>query len=270
MSRGVHSPRATPLSGPTSVRVVLAQQEPVPRRIDENVHRVLSILEEHHDADLVIFPELFLTGYTTVDTWELQLSPESQPVTVLRNACSQHRTALIVGFIEQAGSRPYNSMLMIENTGAIAGIYRKTHLFDGEGQVFTPGENLRCVRLGPLIVAPLICFDIELAEPARKLAMDGADVIVSIAANMDPYYGDHELAGRARALDNRLPHIYVNRPGSEGPFDFVGGSRIIGPDGTVLTQAGSKDEILTGSVTIGATVANALDYLEHRRPELYW
>ena len=269
MSRGVHSSAGTACTDPTSVRVVLAQQEPVPRRIDENVHRVLSILEEHHDADLVVFPELFLTGYTTVDLWELQLAPESQPVTVLRNACNHHRTALIVGFIEQAGPGPYNSMLMIDDTGAIAGIYRKTHLFDGEAEAFTPGGNLRCVKLGEVTVAPLICFDIELAEPARKLAIDGADVIVSIAANMDPYYGDHELAGRARALDNRLPHLYVNRPGSEGPFDFVGGSRIIGPDGTVLGQAGPREETLTGSVIIGGPVAHAVDYLEHLRPELY-
>ncbi|MCD4849995.1 hypothetical protein LN996_04145 [Arthrobacter sp. AK01] len=248
---------------------MLAQLEPVPRRIDENVHRVLSVLEEHHEADLVVFPELFLTGYTSVDVWELQLSVDSQPIQVLQAACRGHQTALVVGFIEQAGLRPYNSMLMIDKDGTVAGVYRKTHLFGGEAEVFTPGDKLECVNLGAITVAPLTCFDIELPEPARKLAKEGADLIISIAANMDPYYDDHELAGRARALDNRIPHIYVNRTGSEGPFDFVGGSRVVAPNGAVLSQAGRSETILCVDLSYGSRVESDIDYLLHLKPELY-
>ncbi|SEJ21353.1 Carbon-nitrogen hydrolase [Arthrobacter sp. yr096] len=269
MKRGVHSLPEEHRHRPTSLLAVLAQLEPVPRRIDENVHRVLSILEEHHEADLIVFPELFLTGYTSVDVWELQLSVHSQPIEVLQAACRGHQTALIVGFIEQAGLRPYNSMLMIDKDGTIAGVYQKTHLFGGEAEVFTPGDNLECVKLGAITVAPLTCFDIELPEPARKLANQGADLIISIAANMDPYYDDHELAGRARALDNRIPHIYVNRPGSEGPFDFVGGSRVIAANGKVLSQAGRGESVLSAELTCGARVEADVDYLSHLRPELY-
>jgi predicted amidohydrolase len=269
MQRGVHSLPVEQHPRPTSLHVVLAQLEPVPRRIDENVHRVLSVLEEHHDADLVVFPELFLTGYTSVDVWELQLSVHSQPVHVLQAACRRHQTALVVGFIERAGLRPYNSMLMIDKDGTVAGVYQKTHLFGGEAEVFTQGDKLECVKLGAITVAPLICFDIELPEPARKLAKEGADLIISIAANMEPYYDDHELAGRARALDNRIPHIYVNRAGSEGPFEFVGGSRVIAANGTVLSQAGHGESVLRAEFSYGAGVEADVDYLDHLRPELY-
>jgi predicted amidohydrolase len=90
----------------------------------------------------------------------------------------------------------------------------------------------------------MICFDMEFPECARALALAGADLLVTASANMAPFYADHLLASRARALDNRLAHLYVNRVGAEAGLRFVGGSRAIASDGTVLADAGEDDERL--------------------------
>jgi len=90
-----------------------------------------------------------------------------------------------------------------------------------------------------------------------------------LAANMDPYWADHELATRARALENRVPHLYVNRVGSESGCDFVGGSRSIGPDGSVLAEAAAPTErLLVVPVAVGRDVDDRIDYLRHARGEL--
>jgi predicted amidohydrolase len=85
---------------------------------------------------------------------------------------------------------------------------------------------------------------------------------------MEPYGPDQALAVRARALDNRLPHVYVNRTGSEGRARFVGESLVAAPDGTPLLGLGSGAEAAVFDVELGTRPPAAVDYLRHARPDL--
>ena len=116
-------------------------------------------------------------------------------------------------------------------------------------------------------VAPLVCFDIEFPEPARAVAVAGAELLVTVSANMEPYEGEHELATRARALDNRLPHVYVNAVGELGGNRFVGGSRSVGAGCEVLAQAGAAEELLVAEVG-RAAAASDVDYLRRLPAEV--
>jgi predicted amidohydrolase len=107
----------------------------------------------------------------------------------------------------------------------------------------------------------LLCFDMEFPEPARALAAAGADLLVTAAANMEPYYADHELASRARALDNRLPHVYVNRVGAQAGLRFVGGSRLIAPDGSVQLQCPEGESLTTATLPPGDQGDEEVQYL---------
>ena len=148
-------------------------------------------------------------------------------------------TAVVIGFAErnEDGSCS-NSVACIDRDGTLAGVYRKTQLYAGERKVFRPGRELRIVRLAGVAVAPLICFDVEFPEPVRALALAGAELLVTASANMEPFAADHELATRARALENRLPHLYANAVGTIGRLSFVGLSRSVGPAGEVLARGG--------------------------------
>ncbi|MBL1119769.1 carbon-nitrogen hydrolase [Streptomyces sp. 110] len=251
------------------LRVVLAQLTPHPADVVANLARLETLVGEHPRAELMVFPELFLTGYNLDAVHELALDPQGDVVVQVRTLARHWRTAIIVGFAEIHGDKVANSLACIDSDGSMTGVYRKAHLFGRERDHFTAGDRLPVVELAGIRVGPMICFDIEFPEPARTLALDGAQLLVSVAANMEPYEPDHHLASRARALDNRLPHIYVNRTGWESPFVFTGHSRIVAADGSVRLQLGADECVASSCVTIDAGTSEPTDYLNQLRPDLY-
>jgi len=157
-----------------------------------------------------------------------------------------------------------NSVACIDRDGSLAAVYRKTQLFGAEQHLFRPGEELRIVRLAGIEVGPLICFDIEFPEPARQLAAAGAKLLVTASANMDPFVTDHEIATRARALENRLPHLYANAVGAVAGLRLVGHSRSVDAAGTVLAEAASDEEaLLVTPVGTAGAGDERVDYLRH-------
>ena len=253
------------------MRTLIAQLAPAPGDLAANASRVERALAEHPDAELAVFPELFLSGYELPDAAKLAVSQGDDVLDLLRDAAARHRTAIIVGLIERLGGGALaNSALCLDSDGSTAGIYRKTHLFgDAEQHAFQAGDELVVVRLAGRLVAPLICFDVEFPEPARLVARAGSELLVTIAANMHPYGPDHELATRARALDNRRPHVYVNQVGRHRGLAFAGLSAAIDADGRVVADAGADELLLEVDVPVGASdTPNEVDYLRHVRADL--
>lgn len=234
--------------------------------------RVLETIGQHPEADLILFPELFIGGYPSGDPGPRSIAGDGPELVAIGEACRANGTAAVVGFTEAMPSGPCsNSAACFDTDGTVAGTYRKTHLFGpGEQAAFAPGGSMLAVRLDGLVVGPQICFDVEFPEPSRKLALAGAELLVTIAANMEPYAADHRLAARARALDNRLPHLYVNRTGSEAGFDFVGESCVIAPDGSVTAELGRDEGILEARIPVPAPHQDTqTGYLGQIRPELH-
>lgn len=215
------------------MRALLAQLSPVDGAIEPNLDRLQAVLSQRPDVDLAVFPELYLCGYQPAHAHDLALSVEGEEIERVRNIAAELETAVIVGFAERReNGRVANAAACIDVDGTLAGVYRKTHLFGRrESSVFEEGQDLLLVTLAGRRIGPLICFDVEFPEPARALARAGAELIVTIAANMRPHGGEHALAARARALDNRCPHLYVNRVGCADGLEFVGGSVAIDGSG---------------------------------------
>ena len=110
-----------------------------------------------------------------------------------------------------------------------------------------------------------ICFDIEFPELAARARAGGADLLVTASANMEPFYAITRSPRQARALDNRLPHLYCNRCGVEAGLVFVGGSRAIRPDGTIAAQAGGGEELLSAEIGREEAGDDRIDYLAQLR-----
>lgn len=250
------------------MRALLAQLAPEPGAPEANARRAADALRQH-DVELAAFPELFLTGYDLATAAGTAIEADSAPIGTLRAVAAETRTALIAGFAERRGSAVANAAAVIDEHGELAAIYRKSHLFGEEGDVFTAGDELVIAELAGRRVGPLICFDVEFPEPSRALARAGAELLVTVAANMEPFFGDHLLASRARALDNRLPHLYVNRCGEEGGLRFVGGTRAVRADGTVAATAdGDGERLVCVAVDAAGSEDARLDYLEQLRDDL--
>lgn len=228
------------------------------------------VLDERGDeADLAVFPEMFLGGYRLAEAGRKALTADDPPLREISAAAARSGTAIVIGFPERLEGGIANSAACFDVDGSLAGVYRKTHLFGDEADVFVEGEELLMAPLAGRMMAPLICFDIEFPEPARALAQAGAEVLVTASANMEPFYADHEIATRARALDNRLPHLYANCCGEQGPTRFCGGSRAVAADGSVVAEAeGTAEQIIVTEVGGGGAVDCRVDYLTQARGEL--
>jgi (R)-amidase len=251
------------------VRAVLAQLAPTPGAPMANAARAATLVSVHRDASLVILPELFLSGYDLAAPARGAVDAAGPELARVREAAAEAATAVVVGFTERRGRALANAAACIDEAGRLVAVYRKAHLFGAEAEAFEPGDELVVAELAGRRVGPLICFDMEFPEPARALARAGADLLVTVAANMEPFFADHLVASQARALDNRLPHLYVNRCGDEGGLRFVGGTRALRPDGTIVAAVDDAEEAhLRAEVDAPGSDDERLDYLAQLRDDL--
>jgi predicted amidohydrolase len=248
------------------MRVLLGQLASIHGEPEQNADLVRRALSTHPEADLAVFPELFLSGYEAAVGEGLAISPSDDAVRTVAGAAAEHATPVLVGLPERLEDGSVaNAVGCATASGDWYTAYRKTYLFGPrERKAFVPGDHLALVQLADRTVAPLVCFDIEFPEPARALAMAGAELIVTVAANMDPYGPDHRLAAQARALDNRRPHVYVNRVGADGELRFVGGSMVIAGDGSIVEELGDQEEVALVDLDETPPI-DELDYLAQIR-----
>ena len=253
-----------------SMQVTLAQLAPRPRDVRANLDRACELIATGTQSDLLVLPELFLSGYELAEVEPLAVDLDGAEVAQLREAAGRAGTAVVVGAAERTAGGIANSALCIDAAGGLAGVYRKTHRFGSEGDVYRPGDDLVTVELGGRVLGLMICFDMEFPEVARTLAGRGADMLVTISANSPPFELDHSVFARARALENGLPHVYVNRVGEQDGLAFNGGSLALDPDARVLADAGSWEQrIVTADIGAPGRRDPRTHYLELLRGELY-
>src|SRR5215203_2563408 len=255
------------------MNMVLAQLRPAPRNTSRNLETVRKIVAENGDVDLVVFPELFLSGYTTSKPEELALDLEGSEMDAIARLARENSTAVILGAPERASVGVANSAICVDRYGNITGSYRKTHLFGSEREAYVAGNELLIVDLDGVRAGIMICFDVEFPEVARTLVKASANLLVTISANMDPFGRDHNVFATARALENGLAHVYVNQVGEGETFTFAGGSMVVSADGERLAASGDSEDVVEVSLDLSARSGErpeALrpDYLKEARGPL--
>ncbi len=201
-------------------------------------------------ADLVVFPELSLTGYSIKDSnWDLALRPEQSPL--LQPLIDESRDiSILAGCIEESGELGiYNSAFLFEDNRVVSA-HRKNYLptygmFE-EARYFSPGKSVRACdsKLGKLGV--LVCEDLWHLPLPYILAKEGAQAIIGLVASPTRLAGEETRLQIAevnreqhRALARFLSSyiVFCNRVGFEDGVNFWGGSEITGPDGNAVVQA---------------------------------
>src|SRR5215211_8672864 len=118
------------------MNVLLAQLRPALRNTSRNLETLRKIVAESGDVDLVVFPELFLSGYTTSKPEELALDLEGSEVGAIMRLARENSTAVIFGAPERASVGVANSAICVDQYGNIVGSYWKTYLFGSEQDAF--------------------------------------------------------------------------------------------------------------------------------------
>lgn len=246
-------------------RVALAQIDVTLGSIDENIERARDVIAEARAqrADLVVFPELSLTGFS-VDTSAdgVALAADDPRIPALASGAGQ--TAAVVGFVEQGAVHVHNSTAYVDD-GRVVHVQRKLYLptygpFE-EHKRFSPGRDLSTFDASAGRLAVLICND-AWQPPLPFLAVqDGAQALIVTAAS--GLTGDEQFDATVERDWDRLLHfharflecyvIFVNRAGAEPGLAFWGGSRVIDPWGATIAQApGHETALLTVELDLSA------------------
>jgi predicted amidohydrolase len=267
------------------MKIAAVQMDVVFADREANLVRIAERLRETAKAGarLTVFPECSLPGYCFDSLDEARPHAETLPgPTTLRLAeiCRELSTYAIVGLLEIAGERLFNAAALVGPAGVVAS-YRKVHLpYLGVDRFTTPGDRPFAVHAaGELRVGMSICYDAAFPEAARVLALEGADVI-ALPTNWPPGAEcTADFVINARAMENNVYYMAVNRVGSERGFRFIGQSKICDPRGHVLAEAQHENEtILYAEIdpafarqkhVVRVPGKHEIDRFADRRPEMY-
>ena len=258
-------------------RLAVAQIAPVLGDVDKNlaIHEKMAQEAMAQSANLLVFPELSLTGYFLKDQVTSVALTEQAPALETLRRLSQ-RVAMVVGFVEEAaGHRFHNAAVYLEG-GEIRHIHRKVYLptygiFD-EQRYLAAGGHIRAFDTALGRMAILICEDLWHPAAAGIAAWDGAQIILCPSASpgrglgqAEPFQNTGTWERVIRAYGDLFTCfvVYANRVGYEDGACFWGGSEVVGPTGQSLAKAPYLEEaLLVTEVEAGALrrarVANPL------------
>jgi len=265
------------------VNAAYLQFAPEYLEVDQNLATVESLLRSV-EADLIVLPELFTSGYFFRSKADLETVAEPIPhgrsVIALQSWADSLDATLVAGLAEREGENLYNSAVVVRPDGRIS-VYRKIHLFYEETTLFEPG-NLgfqvfeetssegTSYRLGVMV-----CFDWYFPEATRTLALRGADVIAHPSNLVLPHCPD---SMPVRARENHVFTITANRHGQEEKagesLRFIGMSEVCDPSGTILTRAGESTDVVEvvefdPHEARNRHINDYNDVIGDRRPETY-
>ena len=255
------------------LQIAVLQTAGVPGDVEKNLAelRATARAAVADGADLLITPELFLTGYN-IGPLVHELG-RTDLTAAAAEVAREERIALIVGLPLFEDGHHYNVAVFIDETGEVKNTYRKTHLFgELDHTYFTAGNDLvSMVEFRGVRIATLICYDVEFPEPVRAAALAGAHLIAVPTAQMAPFEFIAEQVVRARAWENQVYVAYANHDGHELTLSYVGRSRIVDPFAQVLDSVEHGTRTLTATIDteIVDEARRANPYLDDRRSDLY-
>lgn len=251
---------------------------------DRNLARVVEHLERAvgEGAKLVVFPECALSGYCFTSREEALPAAETipGPSTEKLAAAAKHLGAsIVIGMMERAGDKLYNSAAVITPEG-LQGAHRKLHLpylgidrYNGLGNV-----PFKVFQAGQAKIGVNICYDCSFPESGRVLKLNGAQIL-AIPTNWPVGSDTWAHIPKVRAIENHMYVVAADRVGEERGFPFAGHSQIIDVTGAALVEAGETEEtILYADIEPAQADQNRVvriageweyDRIAARRPEMY-
>jgi predicted amidohydrolase len=260
------------------VTIALAQTEPATGDIAANLACFDDAMERAaaDGAQLVIFPELALSGYACGDAFFDLAEPVPGPSTEHIAATAKRLGLHVIWGMPERGLPGvlYNSAVLVGPEGHI-GTWRKHTLpghatDEGGAGAFPDRRFFRAGSQSPVFETPigwigmLVCYDVFFPELPRLLTLKGADLLVGISGSPAFERPIFEPLVQARAMENTIPFAYCNLAGAEGEVAYWGGSRIVGP-GDPATRVPGAPVIAQAAYDVPDLVLGEVDYaVTHR------
>ena len=227
------------------MKVTLCQFEIAFEKKEENTRRAIDFMEQARSAgaDLVLFPEMSLTGFSMNITFTGEKDRES--VQVMSEATKRIGIAVGFGWTALTGTRGENHYTVINAQGEILSDYVKMHPFSysGENRYFEKGNALTHFMLGGIPFSNFICYDLRFPEIFQ--CVSGRAHVIIVAADWPAGRSEHwKCLLRARAIENQCYILGVNTVGNQNGLRYSGDSCVILPDGTVVEQLSDEEGLI--------------------------
>lgn len=230
------------------MRIAVAQSPGVLEGDSVRLSWLEYLLPQLSDVDLLVLPELFLTGYNIGDELLYRAVARDAAVARFGDLAKTHEVALHFGFSEAVDGAVYNASACVGVDGAEVSAHRKMMIPNGHQGVFQAGDAYSFFEFGGFRVATLIGYEAEFPESFRAVTALGADLVIVPTAIDDARGAVVEKLMPARALENGVFVICANHGGAERGLTYHGGSAIVAPDGADLARAKAAPEVLVADL----------------------
>ena len=240
------------------MKAALVQYSPEWENPENNIITLDGIIKNNiSDEDLIIFPEMTLTGFT-MHSEKFAEELDGLGTQFFMNLASRLGKHIFAGIIEKDDDTFFNTLLHIDPKGLIAARYRKIHPFSyaKEDKYFTPGEEIVITKVNGIKAGLTICYDLRFPELYRKYGKEKVDLIINIAnwpVNRIHHWS-HLL--KSRAIENLCYLIGVNRTGKDPYNKYDGSSAVYNPMGEEILFMGNNDVI--GSIEFNIEYVNEI------------
>lgn len=222
-------------------------------------------------VQLAVLPEMWATGFAYKELNSLAEQTEGL-VSGLAELSAKYHMVIIGSLPEPHDGKVFNTAYVLDN-GKLLGKYRKIHLFSlmQEDRSFDSGDSWLLIDSSVGKIGVFICYDLRFPELARRLAIEGAEILVVPGEWPKPRQEHWRTLLRARAIENQLFVVAANCCGMTGKLDFCGMSMIIDPKGELLAEAGYETQNIVATLDFDLMAAwrQQIPCFNDRKPEIY-
>jgi predicted amidohydrolase len=248
----------------------------------DNLNKMVPWIREavNRDANLICFPELNVTGYSTHPDIKKSAEPIPGPACrLLEKMSREHQIVILAGMAERDKNNHIFASHLVITPENITGIYRKIHIAPPERSVFSPGNSVPLFEIEGVKIGIQLCYDIHFPELSTRMAVDGADII--FVPHASPRGTPLEKLTSwlrhltARAFDNSVYIVACNQNGENlNGLQFPGVAVVIDPSGKIADQyISDKDGMIIVDLTadtLRAVRGHRMRYfLPNRRSDVY-
>jgi nitrilase/cyanide hydratase and apolipoprotein N-acyltransferase len=212
----------------------------------QKVGETLALIAEHcTNTDLVVYPEMTLTGFTMESQKVKEDELSSETITFFKEQAKKYKVSIAFGVVLSKGEKATNNLVVVSEQGVLA-TYAKIHPFSyaGENDYYQAGDELKKLTIGGATIGLTICYDLRFPELYQAYSKD-CSVILNIANWPERRVSHWRALNKARAIENQVFMIAVNRIGTDGKgLQYVFSSHIVSPYGEELKGTSLSEEVV--------------------------
>ena len=228
------------------MKLGLVQYSPEFEYPEENILKIENLISSMKSkADLLIFPEMTLTGYT-MNSMKFAEEIDGIGTKYFINLSTRIKTDIFAGIIELDDNTAFNSLVHFDNYGLIRARYRKIHPYSyaGEDKNYGTSEETVITKIDQIKIGLSICYDLRFPELYRLYAKKNVDILVDIASWPLQRIEHWKTLLQARAIENQCFMVGVNRVGADQYGKYNGCSAVFDPMGKEIIIGQDTEKII--------------------------